>query len=70
MFQRRRQPEPVRFRDLIRGDFSQARRQYQIFRRKCYLFVFLPAAVFAILHRAAEEYARIRAVQEQHTHRP
>lgn len=68
MFHKRTQPGPVRFRDLIRGDFSQVRRRYQIFKRKCYLFIFLPAAAFAILNRAAEEYSRIKALQEKNTH--
>ena len=50
MFRTRTKPEPVRLRDLIRGDFSQARRRYQMFKRKCFIFLFLPAAVFAILN--------------------
>lgn len=70
MFRKRTQPGPVRLRDLIRGDFSQAARRYQIFKRKCYLFLFLPAAVFVILHRAAEEYANIKALQEKNTRCP
>ena len=67
MFRTRTKPEPVRLRDLIRGDFSQARRRYQMFKRKCFifLFLFLPAAVFAILNRAAEEYAKIKALQKK-----
>lgn len=70
MFRTRTQPGPVRLRDLIRGDFSQARRRYQIFKRRCYLFLFLPAAIFVILNRAAEEYAKIKALQEKNARRP
>lgn len=70
MFLKRRQTGSVRLSDLIRGDFSQAQRQYQIFKRKCYLFLFLPAAVFAILHRAAEECSKIKKLQEKNTRRP
>lgn len=70
MFRTRTKPEPVRLRDLIRGDFSQARRRYQMFKRKCFIFLFLPVAVFAILNRAAEEYAKIKALQEKNARRP
>ena len=70
MFRTRTKPEPVRLRDLIRGDFSQARRRFLMFKRKCFIFLFLPAAVFAILNRAAEEYAKIKALQEKNARHP
>ncbi len=70
MFHKRTQPGPVRLSDLIRGDFTQVRRRYQIFKRKCYLFFFLPSAVFAILLRAAEEYKNIKTLQEENVRRP
>lgn len=70
MFRTRTQPEPVRLLDLIRGDFSQARRRYQIFKRKCFFFLFLPAAIFFILLQAAKEYAGIKALQERNGRRP